>query len=92
MSEQQTAKRSQRTIKGNVVSNKMDKTIIVEVRRKVKHPLYGKYLLRSSKMVAHDEKNVCQIGDVVMIRQCRPLSRTKRWQLVEVLQKEGAQL
>jgi len=74
-----------RTIVGKVVSNKMNKTIVVEVERNVKHPLYGKYVKRYSKMYAHDENNRCNIGDVVMIQQTRPLSKLKRWTLVELV-------
>jgi len=77
-----------RTIIGVVVSNKMNKTIIVQVERKVKHPLYGKYLRRFSKMVAHDEGNTSRIGDIVIIQQSRPLSKTKRWKLVEIVKRE----
>ncbi|OGT58581.1 MAG: 30S ribosomal protein S17 [Gammaproteobacteria bacterium RIFCSPHIGHO2_12_FULL_42_10] len=91
MTEQNMSESSARTIKGRVISNKMDKTIIVEVVRKVKHELYGKYIKRFSKMVAHDEKNVCHVGDLVVIQQSRPLSKTKRWMLVEILQKEEVQ-
>ncbi len=75
-----------RTIVGKVVSNKMDKTIVVQVERKIKHPLYGKYIRRSSKMYAHDDKNVCNVGDVVKIGNSRPISKTKHWVLVEVLE------
>lgn len=75
-----------RTITGRVVSNKMDKTITVLVERVVKHPVYGKYIKRSTKMMAHDENNVCQEGDVVSITSCRPLSRHKTFKLVEVLE------
>jgi small subunit ribosomal protein S17 len=84
----ETAKKVVRTIEGKVVSNKMDKTIIVQVMRKVKHALYGKYVRRFSKMVAHDETNGCHIGDTVLIEQSRPLSRTKRWKLVKILKKK----
>lgn len=80
-------KASGRSIIGKVVSNKMDKTIVVEVERKVKHPLYGKIMKRFSKMRAHDKENICQIGDEVVIRQCRPLSKTKNWVLVRVVGK-----
>ena len=80
---------SQRTIIGVVVSDKMNKTVVVQVERKVKHPLYGKYVKRFSKMYAHDENNQCHIGDLVLIKQCRPLSKTKRWALVEVLKQEA---
>jgi small subunit ribosomal protein S17 len=75
-----------RTITGRVVSNKMDKTITVLVERVVKHPVYGKYIKRSTKMMAHDEANICQEGDVVAIASCRPLSKNKTFKLVEVLE------
>jgi small subunit ribosomal protein S17 len=77
-----------RSIIGQVVSDKMDKTIVVQVERKVKHPVYGKYVKRTSKMYVHDEENSSRIGDVVRIQQTRPLSRTKRWKLVEILKRE----
>ena len=80
-----------RTIVGRVVSNKMDKTITVLVERRVKHPVYGKYLTRSSKLHAHDEENRCQIGDEVAIRETRPISKSKTWTLVEVV-KQGSPL
>ena len=76
-----------RTETGRVVSNKMDKTITVMVERKVKHPLYGKYIRRSSKFHAHDENNQCQEGDVVIIAECRPISKSKTWRLVEVVER-----
>ena len=75
-----------RTITGKVVSNKLDKTITVLVERVVKHPVYGKYIKRSSKMMAHDEENVCSEGDVVAITSCRPLSKNKTFKLVQVLE------
>jgi small subunit ribosomal protein S17 len=75
-----------RTITGRVVSNKMDKTITVLVERVVKHPVYGKYIKRSTKMMAHDEQNTCQEGDVVTITSCRPLSKNKTFKLVQVLE------
>ena len=81
----------QRTVTGRVVSSKMNKTIVVQVERKVKHPLYGKYVRRFSKMYAHDEENECQIGDLVTIKQSRPISKTKRWKLVEILKREEQQ-
>ena len=74
-----------RTIQGKVVSNKMDKSIVVLTERRVKHPVYGKYMSKSSKIHAHDEDNKCTIGDVVTIKECRPLSKTKSWTLVEVI-------
>jgi small subunit ribosomal protein S17 len=75
-----------RTITGRVVSNKMDKTITVLVERVVKHPVYGKYVKRSTKMMAHDEQNICQEGDVVSITSCRPMSKNKTFRLVDVLE------
>jgi small subunit ribosomal protein S17 len=72
---------------GVVSSNKMDKTITVNVERKVKHPLYGKFLKKTTKFHAHDEKNECSIGDTVKIMESRPMSKTKRWRLVEVVEK-----
>ena len=72
---------------GVVSSNKMDKTITVKVERKVKHPLYGKFVKKSTKFHAHDDKNECSIGDTVKIMESRPLSKTKRWRLVEVVEK-----
>lgn len=72
---------------GVVSSNKMDKTITVKVERKIKHPLYGKFLKKTNSFHAHDEKNECSIGDTVKIMESRPLSKTKRWRLVEVIEK-----
>ncbi len=72
---------------GVVSSNKMDKTVTVAVERKVKHPIYGKFVKKTTKFHAHDEKNECSIGDVVKIMETRPLSKTKRWRLVEVVEK-----
>lgn len=85
MSEQQAT--SNRTLQGRVVSNKMDKSITVVVERKVKHPLYGKYVQRTTKVHAHDENNECRTGDVVLVEQCRPLSKSKRWTLVEIIER-----
>ncbi len=84
-------KKVDRTITGKVVSNKMNKTIVVQVERKVKHPSYGKYVRHFSKMYAHDEENACHIGDIVSITQSRPISKTKRWKLVEILKSEEQQ-
>ena len=75
-----------RTATGKVVSNKMDKTITVLIERRVKHPVYGKYITRSSKIHAHDEQNSCNVGDTVTVAESRPLSRTKTWKLVEVVE------
>ena len=72
---------------GIVTSNKMDKTITVAVERKVKHPMYGKFVKKTSKFHAHDEKDECTIGDIVKIMETRPLSKTKRWRLIEVIEK-----
>ena len=72
---------------GNVVSNKMDKSIVVSVERLVRHPLYRKYFRKTSKFMAHDQENQCQIGDTVKIVETRPLSKLKRWRLVEVIEK-----
>ena len=78
---------STRTVQGRVVSNKMDKTITVAVERKVKHPIYGKFIKRTTKLHAHDETNQCNEGDVVTLRECRPLSKSKNWTLVNVITK-----
>lgn len=77
--------RKERT--GTVVSNKMNKSITVRVDRKVKHPVYGKFQRKSTKFMAHDEKNECGIGDTVKIMETRPLSKIKRWRLVEIIEK-----
>jgi len=80
---------SNRTLQGRVVSDKMDKTITVLVERRVAHPIYGKFMRRSTKVHAHDEANECRIGDVVMVEQCRPLSKSKTWRLVKVLERSS---
>jgi small subunit ribosomal protein S17 len=74
-----------RTLTGKVVSNKMDKSATVLIERRVKHPVYGKYIRRSTKLHIHDAENTCQEGDLVTIEQCRPLSKTKAWRLVEIV-------
>jgi len=79
------AKETGQLLTCKVISNRMDKSATVLVERKVKHPVYGKYIRRSSKLHIHDEENVCQEGDTVTIQQCRPLSKTKSWRLVEVV-------
>jgi small subunit ribosomal protein S17 len=81
------ARNLRKTKLGVVTSNKMEKTITVEVERKVKHPIYGKFVKKSTRFHAHDDKNECSIGDVVRIMETRPLSKTKRWRLVEVVEK-----
>jgi small subunit ribosomal protein S17 len=70
---------------GVVVSNKMDKTVVVKLERTTRHPLYGKVVKRASKCKAHDEENACQLGDVVRMVECRPLSREKHWRVVEIV-------
>jgi small subunit ribosomal protein S17 len=77
----------ERTLTGRVVSNKMDKSVTVKIERLVKHPMYGKYIRRSTKLHVHDETNQCNEGDLVTIRQCRPISKTKSWTLVEIVEK-----
>jgi small subunit ribosomal protein S17 len=72
---------------GKVLSNKMDKSITVAVERKVKHPIYGKFMTKTTKFMAHDEKNECGIGDTVRISETRPLSKLKRWRLVEIIER-----
>ena len=84
MSEQQGLNRA---LTGKVVSNRMDKSITVLIERRVKHPIYGKFIRRSTKLHAHDEANECNIGDVVLVEQCRPLSKTKTWRLLKVIEK-----
>ena len=79
------ATKTVRTVTGKVISNKMDKSATVLIERMEKHPVYGKYIRRSSKLHIHDAENACQEGDVVTIEQCRPLSRTKSWRLVEIV-------
>ena len=87
MSETTTNKteKAQRTIEGRVVSNKMQKTVTVLLERQVQHPLYGKIVRRSTKVHAHDEKGECKEGDMVRIAECRPLSKTKNWRVVEIV-------
>ena len=76
-----------RTIQGRVVSDKMEKSITVLIERRVKHPIYGKFMTRSTKLKAHDETNQCVTGDLVSIRECGPISKSKSWTLVSVLEK-----
>ena len=77
-------------VTGKVVSNKMDKSIVVLGERKVKHPLYGKFMRRSTKYHAHDANNECSVGDTVIIQECRPMSKTKCWTLIKVLEKTAS--
>ena len=76
-----------RTQLGRVVSDKGDKSIVVAIERKVKHPMYGKYITRTTKLHAHDENNECHLGDMVEVRECRPMSKTKSWTFVRVVEK-----
>ncbi|KPU83580.1 30S ribosomal protein S17 [Psychromonas sp. PRT-SC03] len=76
-----------RTLQGKVISAKMDKSIVVVIERKVKHPLYGKFMKRTTKIHTHDETNQCSEGDLVKISECRPLSKTKSWTLAEIVTK-----
>lgn len=76
-----------RTRTGKVVSDKMDKSIVVLVERKVKHPLYGKYVKRSTRFKAHDENNECRLGDTVSIKECKPISKDKAWTLVDIVER-----
>jgi small subunit ribosomal protein S17 len=84
MSEETKAKRS---VTGTVISNKMDKTITVMIERKVKHPVYGKYIKRSTKLHAHDANNECNEGDLVTVVACRPLSKSKKWMLENIVER-----
>ena len=93
---EQTEKNTQeqkvlRTVTGEVVSSKMDKTASVSISRVVKHPLYGKYIRRTTKILVHDEDNACKEGDVVSIAECRPFSKRKAWRVVEILERAEAQ-
>jgi small subunit ribosomal protein S17 len=83
----ESQRNDRKTRQGYVVSDKMDKTVVVEVQDRVKHPLYGKVLRRTSKVKAHDEANSCGVGDRVLIMETRPLSATKHWRVVEILEK-----
>ena len=82
-----TGEKSQRTVIGRVVSDKMDKTVSVAIERLIKHPVYGKYIRRTSKVMAHDESNECKTGDRVSISECKPLSKNKAWQVVNVIER-----
>jgi small subunit ribosomal protein S17 len=80
-------KKAQRTITGRVVSDKMDKSVSVAIERLIKHPVYGKYMRRTSKVMAHDETNQCKLGDRVTISECRPISKNKSWSVVDVVER-----
>jgi small subunit ribosomal protein S17 len=85
--ERSDARRTRKTREGVVVSDKMDKTVVVAVEDRVKHALYGKVMRRTSKLKAHDEQNACGVGDRVLVMETRPLSATKRWRVVEILER-----
>jgi len=87
--QEQAASKAARTLTGKVVSNKMNKTIAVVVERLTPHQEYGKYMRRTTKLLAHDESNECREGDTVTIAECRPLSRHKAWRVVEVVSRAG---
>jgi small subunit ribosomal protein S17 len=88
VAEAETAERGQRKVReGLVVSDKMDKTVVVAVEDRVKHAMYGKVMRRTSKLKAHDEQNACGVGDRVLLMETRPMSATKRWRVVEILEK-----
>jgi small subunit ribosomal protein S17 len=83
----EVAERGRRTVTGQVVSDKMDKTVSVSIERLIKHPVYGKYIRRTTKVLAHDESNECKAGDRVTISECRPMSKRKAWQVVNVVER-----
>lgn len=89
MSEAQDNTRERRTVTGRVISSKMDKTVSIAVERLVKHPVYGKYIRRTSKFLAHDEGNDCREGDIVAVAECRPFSKRKAWRVVNVIERAG---
>jgi len=80
-------RQNRKEIIGKVTSNKMDKSVVVAIERKVKHPLYGKFLKKTKKFVAHDENNECNEGDIVQLMETRPLSKNKRWRLVKIVER-----
>lgn len=82
-------KKTERSVIGRVLSDKMDKSATVLIERKVRHPIYGKYIRRSTKLHVHDQNNECRVGDTVRVKECRPLSKSKSWTLVEVIERGG---
>ena len=84
-------KKVQRTVVGRVVSDKMDKTVSVAIERQIKHPTYGKYIRRTTKVLAHDESNECNVGDTVAISECRPLSKRKAWRLEKIVERAASE-
>ncbi len=91
MTEKEKVAKGKRTVVGRVVSDKMDKTVSVKVERLIKHPVYGKYIRRTSKVLAHDENNECKSGDRVTISECRPVSKNKSWQVVSIVERAPGQ-
>jgi len=87
MSENTAENKIKRTLTATVVSNKMNKSAVVKIERKVKHPIYGKFVSKTTKLHIHDESNECNEGDIVVIEECRPMSKTKSWRLVNVQEK-----
>ena len=83
----ETTRNTRRERVGVVVSNSMEKSIVITVKQKVKHPIYGKFVNKTSKFMAHDEENTCNVGDTVKISETRPLSKSKRWRLVEIIER-----
>jgi small subunit ribosomal protein S17 len=83
----ETTRNTRRERVGVVVSNKMDKSITISVKQKIKHPIYGKFVNKTSKFMAHDEENTCNVGDMVKISETRPMSKNKRWRLVEIIER-----
>lgn len=83
----ETTRNTRRERIGVVVSNSMDKSIVISVKQKLKHPIYGKFVNKTSKFMAHDEENTCNVGDTVKISETRPLSKNKRWRLVEIIER-----
>ncbi len=88
--EAKSAEKRRRKVVGRVVSNKADKSVSVSIERVVKHPVYGKYIRRTTKVLAHDEDNACREGDTVAITECRPMSKRKSWRVVEVIESNDA--
>ncbi len=82
-----SSEKIQRTLTATVVSSKMDKSLVAKIERKVKHPIYGKFIKRTTKLVVHDENNECNPGDVIVIKECRPISKSKSWMLVSIQEK-----
>ena len=83
----ETTRKTRRERVGVVVSNRMDKSIVIAVKRKMKHPIYGKFVNKTSKFMAHDDENTCNVGDLVKIMETRPMSKNKRWRLVEIIER-----